>query len=126
MSIDLNLVALAIVSFISIVLLGLFIRARLQLSKSIEITTQLWFDRTALQEEIEKLAFLNSNSADVENGFIKFLSESREQAFLYIEDVQVAIQELDGAMQLGDEEQIAQAYTNLISFLPQENQDVVN
>ena len=101
MNIDINLIALAITSFTSIVLLAILIRTKLRLNKSIEMSTQLWVDRTALQEELDKLAFINSNSTDIENGFIKFLSESRDQAFAYIEGVQAAIQDLENAMQTG-------------------------
>lgn len=126
MNIDINLIALAITSFTSIVLLAILIRTKLRLNKSIEMSTQLWVDRTALQEELDKLAFINSNSTDIENGFIKFLSESRDQAFAYIEGVQAAIQDLENAMQTGEEPKIAIAYINLINFLPSDTQDVVN
>lgn len=125
MNIDINLVALGLSSFIAIIFIAISARLKLKLNKSIEISSQLWFDRTALQEELDKLSFINSNSNDIENGFIKFLSESREQAFSYIEDVQVAIVELNNAVQLGDEETIAKAYMTLTNFLPSENQDVV-
>lgn len=125
MNIDINLVALGLSSFIAIIFIAISARLKLKLNKSIEISSQLWFDRTALQEELDKLSFINSNSNDIENGFIKFLSESREQAFSYIEDVQVAIMELNNAVQLGDEETITKAYMTLTNFLPSENQDVV-
>jgi hypothetical protein len=125
MSLDLNLIALAVVSFVSIVLAGISVRLRLRLNKSAQISTQLFIDRVALQEEIDRLSFINSNSTDLENGFVKFLSESREQAFAYIEEVQDAIVSIKVAMDLNDEVLISEAYTKLINFLPSDSIDVV-
>jgi hypothetical protein len=47
-------------------------------------------------------------------------------AFEYISDVQESIESLKRAMDLRDEAMITESYTKLISFLPSENQDVVN
>jgi hypothetical protein len=122
---DLNLIALAIVSFISIVLAGISVRLRLKFNKSVQVSTQLFVDRVALQEEIDRLSFINSNSTDLENGFVKFLSESRDQAFSYIEEVQNSIVAIKVAMDLNDEALIEEAYIKLISFLPSDSTDVV-
>jgi hypothetical protein len=125
MSLDLNLIALAVVSFVSIVLAGISVRLRLRLNKSVQVSTQLFIDRVALQEEIDRLSFINSNSTDLENGFVKFLSESRDQAFSYIEEVQNSIVAIKVAMDLNDEALIEEAYIKLISFLPSDSTDVV-
>jgi hypothetical protein len=125
MILDLNLIALAVVSFISIVLTGISLRLKLRLNKSVEIATQLFVDRVSLQEEIDRLSFINSNSTDIENGFVKFLSESREQAFAYIEEVQDAIVSVKVSVDLNDEALIGEAYKKLISFLPSDSADVV-
>jgi hypothetical protein len=125
MSLDLNLIALAVVSFVSIVLAGICVRLRLKLNKSVQISTQLFIDRVALQEEVDRLSFINSNSTDLENGFVKFLSESRDQAFSYIEEVQDSIVSIKVAMDLNDEALIEEAYIKLISFLPSDSADVV-
>jgi hypothetical protein len=125
MILDLNLIALAVVSFISIVLAGISLRLKLRLNKSVEIATQLFVDRVSLQEEIDRLSFINSNSTDIENGFVKFLSESREQAFAYIEEVQDAIVSVKVSVDLNDEALIGEAYKKLISFLPSDSADVV-
>jgi len=122
---DLNLIALAIVSFVSIVLAGISVRLRLKFNKSVQVSTQLFVDRVALQEEIDRLSFINSNSTDLENGFVKFLSESRDQAFSYIEEVQNSIVAIKVAMDLNDEALIEEAYIKLISFLPSDSTDVV-
>lgn len=123
---DLNLFALVIVSFVAIVLAATSVRLSLKFNKSVQVSTQLFVDRVALQEEIDRLSFINSNSTDIENGFVKFLSESREQAFAYIEEVQDAIVSIKVAMDLNDEALISEAYTKLISFLPSDSADVVD
>jgi hypothetical protein len=125
MILDLNLIALAVVFFVSIVLAGISVRLRLRLNKSVQVSTQLFIDRVALQEEIDRLSFINSNSTDLENGFVKFLSESRDQAFSYIEEVQNSIVAIKVAMDLNDEALIEEAYIKLISFLPSDSTDVV-
>ena len=125
MSLDPNLVALAVVSFVSIVLAGISVRLSLRLNKSVQVSTQLFIDRVALQEEVDRLSFINSNSTDLENGFVKFLSESRDQAFSYIEEVQNSIVAIKVAMDLNDEALIEEAYIKLISFLPSDSTDVV-
>lgn len=125
MTIDFNLVALATVSFAFVVVSGLAIRIKLKLNKSDQVFTQLLVDRVALQEEVSRLSFINSNSADLENGFVKFLSQSREEAFSYIEEVQDAIFSIKIAIDLNDETLLSEAYTKLISFLPSDSPDVV-
>jgi hypothetical protein len=77
-------------------------------------------------EEIDRLSFLVNNSNDPNEGFVKFLSESRDMAFEYIPEVQSAIEQLKVSMDLGDEESINRSYLKLLDFLPTENQDMVN
>jgi hypothetical protein len=57
-------------------------------------------------------------------GFVKFISESRDWAFEYIEDVQQALVAYDIALSMDDAKVRNDAYNKLISFLP--NDDVVN
>ena len=125
MTIDFNLVALATVSFAFVVVSGLAIRIKLKLNKSNQVSTQLLVDRLSLQEEVSRLSFINSNSTDIENGFVKFLSQSREEAFSYIEEVQDAIFSIKIAIDLNDQDLLNEAYTKLISFLPSDSPDVV-
>lgn len=63
-------------------------------------------------------------------GFLKFVSESRDWAFTYIEDVQSAIEEyrliadiipISKEMSIQQAEQLSAAYDRLMSFLPEEN-----
>lgn len=66
-----------------------------------------------LRKELEK-----RDNADVEktDGFLKFLSESRDWAFKYIEDAQESIQQLKNSVESGYE--IEEELTKLFSLLP--------
>jgi hypothetical protein len=54
------------------------------------------------------------------DGFVKFLSESRESAFIYIEEVQQSIKELATAMDSASSTNIEMAYKSLLKHLPKE------
>jgi hypothetical protein len=98
-------------------------------------------DKMLLQKKVEELY------QDIENvklqqtdGFLKFVSESRDWAFQYIEEVQAALSEFDKnvapqfewaktyGMVLGETahtetlEKISKAYDKLKEVLPKENQ----
>lgn len=94
--------------------------------RSLAVITQLVIDKSALLDELSKANFIAENSTDLNDGFVKFLSESRDLAFEYISDVQASIESLKIAMDLRDEVMINESYAKLISFLPSESQDVVN
>lgn len=94
---------------------NIILRGKL-LHKNVE-NTKLKLDKTQLQEEI-----LVDKVTDME-GFVKFLSESRDSAFEYIEQVQEAIVKLKEAMDKDDENKITTAYENLIAFLPDETKN---
>jgi hypothetical protein len=84
---------------------------------------QLIVDKNAIADELDKVSFLSNNSIDIENGFIKFLSQSRDSAFQYIEDVQKNISELQSAMESGDDDRIDASYNKLISLMPSGSPD---
>lgn len=94
------------------------IRIRIRHRRVITDAMQLAVDKIAL---IQRLQELNSkqDSANVEktDGFLKFVSDSRDWAFEYIENVQEAIQDLKAAVDSGDDYE--DAYFKLISFLPE-------
>ena len=52
------------------------------------------------------------------DGFVRFLSESRDSAYSYIDGVQAGIVDLRNAMERSSDEDIRVAYENLLSFLP--------
>jgi hypothetical protein len=124
-----SLVEIIIISILSISLtvsLAMLLSFNIRNKKNLESIAQLFIDRSAMSEEIDRLNFIVNNSSDINDGFVKFLSESRDLAFEYISEVQLAIESLKIAMELNDENMISESYKKLISFLPSENQDVVN
>jgi hypothetical protein len=83
---------------------------------------QLGLDRAMLLENIDKISERNSPIEQTE-GFLKFVSDSRDWAFKYIEDVQAAIQDFNAAVASKNDEQIEIALNNLKSFLPENEQE---
>ncbi len=118
MTFSIELVVFAVLVFSLIVMGAFLIRFRLRSKRLTASVVQLIIDKNAISEELDRLSFISSNSTDIENGFIKFLSETRESAYDYIADVQAAILELKSAMDSGKDEEIAQSYNKLIGFLP--------
>ena len=83
---------------------------------------QLGLDRAMLLEKMDKLSGKKSPIEQTE-GFLKFVSESRDWAFKYIEDVQAAIQDFNAAVASKNDEQIEIALNNLNSFLPHDEEE---
>lgn len=73
-----------------------------------------------LTKEIEKR---DKEALTETDGFVKFLSESRDWAFKYIEDVQAAILELKEAKESGDRKKIKSSTDKLYELLPKENKE---
>lgn len=121
----LDLLVVSSLSVLLVIATALMIVNKMKHSRSLATVAQLIIDRSAMSDEIDRLSFMIDNSSDLNDGFIKFLSESRDEAFEYISDVQEAILSIKNAMDINDEALISEAYTKLISFLPSENQDVV-
>lgn len=123
-----NLIHVALIAllFFAFATVGsLAVVLKLKNTKLLSQVAQLVLDKQAILEELDRASFISNNSIDIENGFIKFLSESRDSAFEYIEDVQLAILNLKDAMNSDDEDQIEIAYNNLINFLPSDSADMV-
>lgn len=104
-----------------LILLGLsttgFIVVRQRYIRVIKTVAQLVIDKGVLTEKIDKLELQNSKEAN--DGFVKFLSQSRDAAFKYIEDVQVSIQNYVNVIDTGTEEEIKLARMELFSHLPE-------
>jgi hypothetical protein len=120
-----ELIIIAVLSVLSILLLATTVATKIRHKKSLELMAQALIDRSAMLEEIERLNFIVNNSSDLNDGFIGFLSQSREEAFAYISDVQLAIESLKMSMELEDSAMIDSSYNKLISFLPSDSADVV-
>jgi hypothetical protein len=82
---------------------------------------QLSLDRAMLLENMDKISGRN-NPIEQTEGFLKFVSESRDWAFKYIEDVQAAIEAFNLAIDSKDDSQIEAALNNLKSFLPEDSE----
>lgn len=78
-------------------------------------------DKEVLSTRLSEIAESRSISEIPENDFIKFLSESREDAFGFIANVQDAILEFKTATEAKDTKLESDAYNKLISFLPDDN-----
>lgn len=125
-----SIVDLIIISALSVLLLlsaSYTVVLKLKQDKLLNSIAQLWVDQQELLKEIDRLSSLTPDGTESSpGGFLRFLSESRDVAFKYISEVQLAINTLDFEMKRGNEEEIAKAYEELISFLPNESPDVVN
>lgn len=80
--------------------------------------------KSLAQSEIDKLMLKGGPKAteiseDTE-GFIRFLSESREWAFSYIESAQRDIQDLKDAVRSADMQRITEAQNKIIKLLPED------
>jgi hypothetical protein len=72
------------------------VRLRLQNNKMKSQLSQEIVDREIVMQEMQKLmAEIDSKNSNHNDGFLKFVSDSREAAFKYIEEVQKAIVEFD-------------------------------
>lgn len=88
-------------------------------------------DKAIIMGELAKILDKESSkSVEETEGFLKFVSESRDWAFQYIEDVQSAIEEyrkvadvapVSKEITVAQAEELSAAYDKLISFLPEEN-----
>jgi hypothetical protein len=113
-----TLAILLSLSLVTIVLIIDDIRLRVRRLALLKLVVELNVDKMILQDE---LIAKNATPSETE-GFIKFLSESREWAFDYIENVQKSINILSEAKASGDDEKINKAYDELIAYLPNDKE----
>jgi hypothetical protein len=122
-------------------LLGLLVKVNISRRKIFAAYIQSEFDKHLLYQKIEEISkeLATKNLAETD-GFIKFISESRDWAFQYIEEVQKALTEFDEvvdpalgwAMKFGVLNgetanvkilrEISEAYKKLKSVLPENNE----
>ena len=98
-----------------------FVVIKLKLNKSREEVKAEMSRSFLLMDELGKA---NDREAQAKlektDGFVKFLSDSRDWSFTYIENVQQAIQGLVKAMKANDKAKILESYNELQNFLPTE------
>lgn len=117
--IELYLFVLVTVCFVGSFTGFLVIRQRYQ--RSMKAVINLTLEKGMILERLEKLEL--ESSKEVNDGFIKFLSQSRETAFQYIENVQVAIQNYANVVDVGTEDEVKLARMELFSHLPEIPED---
>jgi hypothetical protein len=83
---------------------------------------QLALDKTMLIERLEA-TYSKSTGVEQTEGFVKFLSESRDWAFEYIEGVQAALKDFEIAMESKSDNAIEKALNNLKNFLPKNEEE---
>lgn len=112
-------IGLAILFFgMSVGILVLMVKNR----KLTKVSVQSQIDNFILLSELDKMVQEKDNKAiEQSDGFLKFVSESRDWAFEYIEDIQQALMAYDIAVGLDDAKILNEAYQKLISFLPKED-----
>lgn len=119
-----NIVELSVYILVSLFIFALiFSIVKLVLSnrKMFARAVQAEMDRVMTMIQLEKMtAEKNNQAVEKTDGFMKFISESRDWAFTYIEDVQAAIKEYDAALSKQDPQQMNDAYKKLIDMLPED------
>ena len=92
--VELVVFIIALLVFVSLIIAN--INTRIQNNKLKANLTQETIDRAIVMEEMRKLmAEIDKKNSNQNDGFLKFVSDSREAAFKYIEEVQAAITEFD-------------------------------
>lgn len=114
----LALIAITILFFISSIFNVLYYR---KYRKLIVVIAQLAIDKELIANKLDEQILLSSK--EVNDGFIKFLSESREAAFGYIEDVQKSVYGYMKAIESNDNDRILVARMELFSHLPENMED---
>lgn len=124
-----NIVELIVFVVVVIVLAALIfnnIRLFFKGRRLLKVLVQTTLDNIVLKEALEDLKQdhqLVVSTAE-SDGFVKFLSESREWAFDYIEGVQNSIKDLSLAMKSGEISKIDKSYLKLLEHLPKEGEPV--
>jgi hypothetical protein len=110
-----------IVFIVSIVALAFNnVRMYVKYNTSLKTVIKLTINENILKEKLS-LALLENSRIQSDDGFVKFLSESRDWAFAYIEDVQQKVfvlkEKYDKKVELDE------SLTELFDMLPQNNKE---
>lgn len=92
----LNLALFGTAVFTIFVLLYVVVKSNIQKKKILSLYIQSEMHKYMLGEKIEELQKqLSTKELSETDGFVKFISQSRDWAFQYIEEVQTALSEFD-------------------------------
>jgi hypothetical protein len=114
-------VFLAYTAIVTVLLVFCF-KLRIEYKKTYALLVQSVFDKEELLKKFEE--FVNDQSVkaiEETDGFVKFISQSRDWAFEYIEDVQKAIDEYKLSVESKDVKLKREKYKKLLQFLPDVN-----
>ncbi len=129
-----EVILIALLSFLVIALSFILVKVRLDVLKLAKNNLELNFENTMMLEKlVEQQDVINEISFKKNDDFVTFLSESRDWAFSYIEDVQTSIakfvEEVGPVLAYYDKfgrineipsmNTIFDAYTDLIKVLPE-------
>jgi hypothetical protein len=88
-----------IVSIASIVVLSFnTVRLSMKYRASLQTIVKLTINENILTEKLAKSLLENARLSSDDDGFVKFLSDSRDWAYTYIEDVQAEIKKIDSVV----------------------------
>jgi hypothetical protein len=123
--VNIELIILIISASINIVAFSVIVYLRKIVISSASLLEQADIDRLLLARRLEQeLNTRDSTKLEQTEGFVKFISESRDWAFKYIEDVQQAIVDLGvyekNIVVDSNVPKAVEAYNNLKKFLPNE------
>lgn len=88
-----NLIIYIVTTIVFAMLFYFAISQRIKTKQIATIALQLYYDKERILDELNKLAELKN--LEQSDGFIKFISQSRDWAFEYIEEVQSALSQFD-------------------------------
>lgn len=120
MDFSINIISLIAFSIYLVSLFALIIvnlKQRKSRAALVSEMMQLVIDKAALIEKIEKLNLEASKEAN--DGFVRFLSQSRDWAFNYIEEVQEAIHNYQVSLDGSDPIVAIEARKRLFDLLPE-------
>ena len=93
----------------------------IKVRKLTKISVQAQIDNFIILSELDKMVQEKDNkSIEQSDGFLKFISESRDWAFDYIESIQGALNTYDKALHTKDAKVINDAYKALVDLLPKD------
>lgn len=111
-------VVMALWAILAILLVRLSFRSRRVFAQAVQAEMNNLILMSKLEEYADQR---DSTSIENSDGFLKFVSDSRDWAFDYIENVQEAITEYDAALSSNDAKLLNDAYKKLIDFLPKDD-----
>lgn len=118
------IVGIIVVAIMTVLLIG-FGKQRNAYRKMTEQFIKASFEAFVVKKELEEIVKDHETLKFSHNqDFVKFLSDSRDMAFEYIEDVQRRINLLKASMEKNDPILINQAIDSLIEMLPKDDKNL--